>query len=162
MRIVARTFLSAVAQQVMRPATGVCAFLGIFHLRNSADSWFRVRKLLCLAMPHTTPSRPRTEPRQTRRRIRPQLTWYVDLVMFAEMKTVIVSQFKAQCIAMLKQVKQTGEPLTVTLRGKPLARIEPVGPASGTRVIGAQKAGTRTKEDLVRVDFASEWECSRR
>ena len=77
------------------------------------------------------------------------------------MKTVLVSQFKAQCIGMLKQVKQTGEPLLITLRGQPLARIEPIGTRPGTRVLGAQKNGTRTRGDVVHSNFEDEWECNR-
>ncbi|MBA3353018.1 MAG: type II toxin-antitoxin system Phd/YefM family antitoxin, partial [Blastocatellia bacterium] len=53
------------------------------------------------------------------------------------MKTVLISDFKAKCIAMLKQVQKSGEPLTVTLRGRPIARVEPVVQhKSGKRPLG--------------------------
>jgi prevent-host-death family protein len=39
------------------------------------------------------------------------------------MKSVAVSEFKAQCLALLEDVARTGEPLLVTKRGKPLARV---------------------------------------
>lgn len=37
------------------------------------------------------------------------------------------SQFKAQCLALLDRVAETGVPLVVTKRGKPVARLVPVG-----------------------------------
>ncbi len=43
------------------------------------------------------------------------------------MKTLHVSQFKAQCLGLLKEIRDTGESLMVTLRGEPLAVIRPPG-----------------------------------
>lgn len=43
------------------------------------------------------------------------------------MKTVAITEFKAQCLALLEDVATTGEPLVVTKRGKPLARVIPSG-----------------------------------
>jgi len=42
------------------------------------------------------------------------------------MNTILVSEFKAKCIRLLKLVRKTKKPLVVTLRGKPLARVEPI------------------------------------
>lgn len=39
------------------------------------------------------------------------------------MKTFSVSQFKAHALSILDAVAQTGEGVTVTKRGKPLARV---------------------------------------
>ena len=39
------------------------------------------------------------------------------------MKSVAISTFKARCLALLEDVARTGEPLLVTKRGKPLARV---------------------------------------
>jgi prevent-host-death family protein len=44
------------------------------------------------------------------------------------MKQMAASTFKAKCLAVLRQVRTTGEPVVVTRRGKPdvkLTRIEP-------------------------------------
>ena len=41
------------------------------------------------------------------------------------MDTVNISTFKATCLSLLKRVKQTGEPLLVTLRGEPIAQVVP-------------------------------------
>ena len=39
------------------------------------------------------------------------------------MKSVAISTFKAQCLTLLEDVARSGEPLLVTKRGKPLARV---------------------------------------
>ena len=76
---------------------------------------------------------------------------------------MLVSDFKAKAIATLKRVKQTGEPVLVTLRGKPLAEVVPVRPKGGGKGIGFGDGRGLIKrrpsdEDLVRGDFAAEWE----
>jgi prevent-host-death family protein len=38
-------------------------------------------------------------------------------------RTVSASQFKARCLAMLDEVAATGEEITVTKRGRPVARV---------------------------------------
>lgn len=41
------------------------------------------------------------------------------------MKSIAITEFKAQCLALLEAVSRTGEPLEITKRGKPLARVVP-------------------------------------
>jgi prevent-host-death family protein len=41
-------------------------------------------------------------------------------------KTLTASRFKAQCLALLDEVAETGEALVVTKRGRPVARVAPV------------------------------------
>ncbi len=41
------------------------------------------------------------------------------------METVSISKFKATCLELLKNVKQTGQPILVTLRGEPIAQVVP-------------------------------------
>lgn len=41
------------------------------------------------------------------------------------MKSIAVTDFKAHCLGLLEDIARTGEPLLVTKRGKPLARILP-------------------------------------
>jgi prevent-host-death family protein len=43
------------------------------------------------------------------------------------MKTIAITEFKAQCLALLDDVARTGQPIVVTRRGKPLARVVPHG-----------------------------------
>ncbi len=48
------------------------------------------------------------------------------------MKEINASEFKAKCLAILDEVSQTGEPVTILKRGKPVARLVPPVPQSGT------------------------------
>ena len=43
-------------------------------------------------------------------------------------RTISASRFKAQCLALLDEVAETGQPLVVTKRGRPVARVEPIAP----------------------------------
>jgi prevent-host-death family protein len=40
-------------------------------------------------------------------------------------KTVKAAEFKAKCLQLMDEVARTGEPVTVTKRGKPVARLVP-------------------------------------
>ncbi|UQA61472.1 type II toxin-antitoxin system Phd/YefM family antitoxin [Polyangium aurulentum] len=41
-------------------------------------------------------------------------------------KVVAAGKFKAECLAMLDRVARTGEPIVVTKRGKPVAKVVPI------------------------------------
>jgi prevent-host-death family protein len=46
------------------------------------------------------------------------------------MRTIPAGKFKAECLALLDAVAETGETLVVTKRGKPVARVVPLEPPS--------------------------------
>lgn len=78
------------------------------------------------------------------------------------MQTMLVSDFKAKAIATLKRVKETGEPVLVTLRGEPLAEVVPVRSGEGGGVLIGSGRGLMKRrpadDELVHGGFASEWE----
>jgi prevent-host-death family protein len=74
------------------------------------------------------------------------------------MKTMLVSDFKAKCIAVLKEVARSGEPVVVTLRGRPMARVEPFTDTSAGKRLGTLKGKMHIKRDLTRVDSSRDWE----
>jgi prevent-host-death family protein len=41
------------------------------------------------------------------------------------MKEITATQFKARCLRLLDEVAETGEPVVITKRGRPVARLEP-------------------------------------
>lgn len=41
------------------------------------------------------------------------------------MRSIRASEFKAKCLAILDEVEQTGEPVTILKRGRPVARLVP-------------------------------------
>lgn len=49
------------------------------------------------------------------------------------MEKVSISTFKATCLELLKKVQRTGQPLLVTLRGKPIAEVVPARHATSAR-----------------------------
>jgi antitoxin (DNA-binding transcriptional repressor) of toxin-antitoxin stability system len=77
-------------------------------------------------------------------------------------KEMLISEFKTHCIAELKRVQQSGQPLVVTLRGKPIARVDPIRLRGEPAVkLGRGRGHARIKADLVTFDFSEEWEMNR-
>jgi prevent-host-death family protein len=52
-------------------------------------------------------------------------------------KNIPVSQFKTKCLAILDEMSKTGFPMIVTKRGKPIAKIIPVGNSQPLELIGS-------------------------
>lgn len=74
------------------------------------------------------------------------------------MDSIPISDFKARCIAVLKEVQRTRRPLVVTHRGRPIARVEPVPESVEKRRLGALRHLGRVEGDLVPPAFEDEWE----
>ena len=74
------------------------------------------------------------------------------------MKTMLVSEFKAKCIATLKEVHRSREPLVVTLRGKPLVTIQPVGDVPHGKLLGGLKGKMTIHVDLVHSESTDDWD----
>ena len=57
------------------------------------------------------------------------------------MKKIAASKFKATCLALIDRVAANGEPIEITKRGKPLARLVAVRTAreTGRSIFGAAK-----------------------
>lgn len=70
---------------------------------------------------------------------------------------MLISTFKAQCIAALDEVQRTGDPLVVTRRGVPIVRVEPVEGAP-VRALGQLKGRFTVHCDLVHADTTDDWE----
>ena len=77
------------------------------------------------------------------------------------MKTMIISEFKAKCIAVLKEAQRTREPVVITRRGKPLARIEPILEDASRRRLGAVRGRMNIRGNIVAADFGQDWEVLR-
>lgn len=48
-------------------------------------------------------------------------------------RTIPASRFKAQCLALLDEVAESGVAIVVTKHGKPVARLEPIEPPPSLR-----------------------------
>lgn len=81
------------------------------------------------------------------------------------MNSVLISEFKAKAIATLKRVRDTGEPLQVTIRGRAVAEIFPPRQTQKEGVVlgGCADLMVQRPADtrLVLNDFADEWEMNR-
>jgi antitoxin (DNA-binding transcriptional repressor) of toxin-antitoxin stability system len=73
------------------------------------------------------------------------------------MNKMSLSGFKAHCIKEIKRVNRTNEPLTVTLKGEPIARIEPIHAETPVK-LGSHLGQARIRRDLVEIDLSHEWE----
>lgn len=76
-------------------------------------------------------------------------------------RVVKAAEFKAKCLDLMDQVAASGNPVTITKRGKPVARLVPVlqRPKS---LFGALKGHIRIKGDIVgEIAGSDEWEAMR-
>ncbi len=73
-------------------------------------------------------------------------------------QTFPISEFKAKCIAIMRRVQRTKTPVIVTVRGKPLASIDPIFEPSKKRKLGGQRHVIEIHGDIVDTDLAQEWE----
>ncbi len=65
------------------------------------------------------------------------------------METIGISKFKATCLAVLERVRQTGKPVLITRRGKPVAEVVPPPRAQGATWLGAMRGTGRIVGDVV-------------
>jgi prevent-host-death family protein len=75
------------------------------------------------------------------------------------MKQINVSEFKATCLGLLEQIRQTGEPIEILKNGEPLAIVQPASPRSRNGAYGAMKTTLRAPlGDLTQPIEGIEWE----
>ncbi|MBI3962793.1 MAG: type II toxin-antitoxin system Phd/YefM family antitoxin [Deinococcus sp.] len=73
-------------------------------------------------------------------------------------RRISASEFKASCLALLDEVAQTGLPLIVTKRGKPLAKLVPLGEPGPPNLLGSVRY---KKEDDLLSPVDEIWEADR-
>ena len=61
-------------------------------------------------------------------------------------RVVPAGSFKAKCLALLDEVAETGRPIVVTKRGRPVARVSPAVPEA----IRGLKGSVRRERDLAK------------
>jgi prevent-host-death family protein len=78
------------------------------------------------------------------------------------MERVLISEFKARCIQLIKRVQATRQPLIVTLRGHPMAKVIPFEQEGETGVkLGTRIGNAIFKDDIVHAGFSDDWEMNR-
>lgn len=71
---------------------------------------------------------------------------------------MVVSEFKAKCIAILREAQRTGEAILITRRGQPIARVEPVQQTPSERPLGVFRGRMKIRGDIVHADSSADWE----
>ena len=75
------------------------------------------------------------------------------------MKQILISEFKTHCISLLKKAQRNGQGFVITIRGVPLASVEPISPGDQpARVLGASRDILVLPDDIVKTDTTGEWE----
>lgn len=62
-------------------------------------------------------------------------------------RTVPAGTFKARCLALLDHVAETGEPIVVTKRGRPVARVVPMEERTFRSTMGSVTLISKNEED---------------
>jgi len=61
-----------------------------------------------------------------------------------------ISKFKATCLSLLDRVKKTGQPITITKKGEPIARVvSPPAPQKTKSWLGSFKGTGKITGDIV-------------
>jgi prevent-host-death family protein len=72
------------------------------------------------------------------------------------MKQMPAGQFKSQCLAIMDQVQRSREPVLITKRGKPVAKLVPVG-NKGDDIFGFLEGKGRIVGDLLDTTPVEDW-----
>ena len=79
------------------------------------------------------------------------------------MKEVSVSEFKATCLELLRNVEETGEPVLVTKHGRPVAEVRAPRSKRARSPLGCMKDRTKILGDIISPAVpAEEWEALKR
>jgi prevent-host-death family protein len=73
------------------------------------------------------------------------------------MKEMPAGQFKSQCLAIMDQVQESGEPVLITKRGKPVAKLVPVK-KTGDDIFGYMVGKARITGDIINSIPPEDWE----
>ena len=73
------------------------------------------------------------------------------------MQKMAAAQFKAQCLAVMDHVVQSGRPIVITKHGKPVVKLVPAK-ESDDEIFGALAGIARIKGDIENSVPASDWE----
>jgi prevent-host-death family protein len=86
-------------------------------------------------------------------------TGHIILVISAKravMQKIAAAQFKAQCLAVMDQVSQSGRPVVITKHGKPVVKLVPANEGED-EIFGALAGIARITGDIENTVPASDW-----
>jgi len=74
------------------------------------------------------------------------------------MKQILISEFKAKCIAIINEICRTRDTVIITRRGQPIAKLEPMNKMPSRRQFGKLKKMMQLTGDIVHTDLADHWD----
>ncbi len=79
------------------------------------------------------------------------------------METIAISRFKATCLSLLERVRKTGQPILVTKRGTPVARVLPPPRLNAVKksAFGCMRGTSEQLGDIVSPVAEEDWEVLR-
>ena len=78
------------------------------------------------------------------------------------MRRIAAAEFKARCLRLMEDVRSTRQPIVITKRGKPIAKLVPVVDKKKDEWIGRLKGKIRIVGDIVSpVVPLEDWEALR-
>ena len=76
--------------------------------------------------------------------------------------TIGAAEFKAHCLRILDEVERSGEPITITKRGKPVAEVTPVAKKERKSIFGCMKGSVlKSERPFDPAVDPDEWEANR-
>lgn len=76
-------------------------------------------------------------------------------------RSVTATEFKAKCLALLDEVNDHGDVITVTKRGRPVATLQPVRKKKWKSPEGMWAGKVEIVGDIVNIDMADMWDVVR-
>ncbi|MFH1462787.1 MAG: type II toxin-antitoxin system prevent-host-death family antitoxin [Pseudomonadota bacterium] len=73
---------------------------------------------------------------------------------------ITAGEFKARCLRLMDEVRDTGREVVITKRGKPVARLVPVCDDVESSVFGCMKGTVEIVGDII-APLEEEWEAMR-
>lgn len=67
--------------------------------------------------------------------------------------SVNAAEFKSKCLKLIDEVATTHEPLVITKRGKPMAKLVPIEEETPTRLFGYMKHTGQIQGDIMDVPY---------
>lgn len=84
-----------------------------------------------------------------------QFCWYAEIM---KQRVVSATEFKAKCLALLDEVEESGETITVTKRGRAVATVGPPKKQGWKSPMGVLEGKVEIVGDIVNTNF--EWDCA--
>jgi prevent-host-death family protein len=77
-------------------------------------------------------------------------------------RVVTATELKAKCLALLDEVDDRGDTITVTKRGRPIATLQPLKKKPWKSLRGAWAGKVKIVGDIINVDTSDLWDIVRK